>query len=268
MPLRSTHHRPTPGTTPGRRLLAGTARVAEVLWPFVLVVLLWQSWISLGRVPAIVAPGPLTAVEALLAGFVAAVPDILATLLVIGLGLCAGMAAGIGLAALTWFSPLLSGLLTPVVVLVNAIPSIALIPIVASVVGFNFTTVVSVAALITFFPAFVLTASGLRAPPPGADDVMSVIGAGRFARFRHVALPAAVPHMVTALRIGSMLSVLGALTAEWLLGTSGMGYRLALAQQVMDTGTAWNFSLLGVVLSLVVFGIASSIERRVINHFR
>lgn len=232
------------------------------------MIVLWQSWITLDRVPAIVAPGPFAALQALLGGAAAAVPDILATLLVVALGLAFGMGAGVGLATATWFSPLLSGLLTPLLVLVNAIPSVALIPIVASILGFGFTTVVGVAALITFFPAFVLTSSGFSAAPAGAHDVMSVIGAGRFARFRHVALPAAVPNMVTALRIGAMLSVLGAMTAEWLLGTSGMGYRLALAQQVVDTANAWNFSLLGVVLSLVVFGIANSIERHVAPLFR
>src|SRR5690606_40193112 len=97
-------------------------------------------------------------------------PDLLATCAVIATGLCAGMLLGVGLASLAWFSPLLSGMLTPAVVLLNAVPSVALIPIVASVFGFNTVTVVAIAALITFFPAFVLTRSGLDAVPPGAGD--------------------------------------------------------------------------------------------------
>lgn len=249
------------------RARAIAARTVDFLWPFAVIVLLWQAWISIGDVPAMVAPAPYAALRAAATGIVGVLPDLLDTLGVIAAGLVLGMGAGIGLAALTWFSPVLAGLLTPLTVLINTIPSVALIPIVASVLGFNVMTVIGVAALITFFPAFALTVSGLRAVPPGAVDLMAVIGAGRLARFRHVALPAALPNMVMALRIGAMLSVLGALTAEWLLGTSGIGYRLALAQQIMDTRAAWTLSLVGVALSLVIFGLATSLERAVLRRF-
>ncbi|MGE3990818.1 ABC transporter permease [Pseudorhodoplanes sp.] len=237
-------------------------------WPFVLIIAVWQAWIVFGRVPEIVAPSPLLAFTHAAEQLRAIGPDLLATLKVVAAGLTLGMSAGIALAIAAWFSPLLSGVLTPPTVLLNAIPSIALIPVLGSIFGFNPMTVVVVAALITFFPAFVLTRSGLDAVPPSAPDVLAALGANRRARFLYLALPAALPNMATALRIGAMLSVLGALTAEWLLGTDGLGFRLALAQQVMDTTQAWNISMVGVALSLMIFVLATLLERTIVRRFR
>jgi len=244
------------------------SKTLNVLWPFVLLLSLWQAWIVIDEVPPLIALSPWLALKGAVLSLGQLLPDLLATCAVIATGLCAGMLLGVGLASLAWFSPLLSGMLTPAVVLLNAVPSVALIPIVASVFGFNTVTVVAIAALITFFPAFVLTRSGLDAVPPGAGDLFGVLGASRRSRFVHLALPAALPNVATALRIGAMLSVLGALTAEWLLGTQGLGYRLALAQQVMDTDLAWSISVLGVAFSLVVFALATMLERLVAARFR
>ena len=254
--------------TPSRGFWWRAAGIAMAPWPFVLIIAAWQAWIVFGHVPEIVAPSPLQAFAQLAGQIRALGPDIVATLTVIAAGLALGMGTGVLLAFTAWFSPVLSGVLTPPTVLLNAIPSIALIPVVGSIFGFNPMAVVVIAALITFFPSFVLTRSGLDAVPPSAPDVMAALGADRVARFRYLALPAALPNMAAALRIGAMLSVLGALTAEWLLGTDGLGYRLALAQQAMDTTQAWNIGMLGVTLSLVIFVLATMLERVVVRRFR
>jgi ABC-type nitrate/sulfonate/bicarbonate transport system permease component len=259
-----------PGTSvpPSRGFWRSVVSIAMAPWPFVLIVAAWQAWIVFGHVPEIVAPPPLQAFTQLAGQMRALGPDIAATLTVVAAGLTLGMSVGVLLAFAAWFSPVLSGVLTPPTVLLNAIPSIALVPVVGSIFGFNPMAVIAVAALITFFPSFVLTRSGLDAVPPSAPDVMAALGADRSARFRHLALPAALPNMAAALRIGAMLSVLGALTAEWLLGTDGLGYRLALAQQAMDTTQAWNIGTLGVALSLVIFVLATMLERMVVRRFR
>lgn len=237
-------------------------------WPFVLIIVAWQAWIVFGNVPEIVAPSPLQAFTHFAAQLRDLAPDLVATLGVIAAGLMLGMGFGMMLAFGAWFSPVLSSALTPPTVLLNAIPSVALIPVIGSIFGFNPAAVIVVTALITFFPSFVLTRSGLEAVPPSAPDVMAALGADRRARFLYLALPAALPNMAAALRIGAMLSALGALTAEWLLGTDGLGYRLALAQQAMDTTQAWNIGILGVALSLVVFMLATILERVIVQRFR
>ncbi|WP_397473791.1 ABC transporter permease [Pusillimonas sp.] len=259
----TTTHRP--GNAPWGRPLAN---LLNVIWPFLLLISLWHAWIVIDEVPQLVALSPWLALKGMVSYFGELVPDMLATSAVIGTGLLAGMLMGVALASFAWFSPLLGGMLTPAVVLINAVPSVALIPIVASIFGFNTAAVVAIAALITFFPAFVLTRSGLDAVPPGSDDLFSVLGSSRHARFTHLALPAALPNVATALRIGAMLSVLGSLTAEWLLGTQGLGYRLALAQQIMDTELAWSICMLAIAFSLLVFGSATLLERYIASRFR
>ncbi|TCL05162.1 MULTISPECIES: ABC transporter permease [Sodalis] len=252
----------------GRGAGRAAAGLIRMIWPYCLIILLWQCWLVLDDVPALIAPSPLQTLAGTVTGFAQYLPDLLTTLMVIGTGLGLGMLLGITVASLSWFSPMLSGVLTPLTILLNTLPSIALIPIVASIFGYTLYTIIVIAALISYFPAFVLTRSGLDSIPPGAADLLHVLGAGKRRHYLHVALPAAVPNIITALRISAMLSVVGALTAEWLLGTRGLGYRLAKAQQIMDTDQAWQVSLIGVVLSLVIFGIASGLERKVSMKFR
>lgn len=237
-------------------------------WPFVLLIAAWQAWIVIGNVPEIVAPSPLQVLTHFAGQVRDLAPDLAATLRVVAAGLAFGMGTGVALACCAWFSPVLSGVLTPPTVLLNAIPSIALVPLIGSVFGYNAAAVIVIAALITFFPAFVLTRSGLDTAPPSSTDMLAALGADRSAVFRNLALPAALPNMAAALRIGAMLSVVGALTGEWLLGTDGLGRRLAMAQQAMDATQAWNIGMLGVALSLVIFVLATSLERMVVRHFR
>jgi NitT/TauT family transport system permease protein len=142
-------------------------RFVSLYWPALVLLGLWQGWVSLAHVPAIVMPAPL-AVGAELAGhpgFYAR--EGLTTLGVALAGLVAGAAISVALAAGAWFSPYATAALTWPVLLIQATPIVALMPVVARVLGYDQRTVVASAALITVFPTLSLAAAGLRALPRG-----------------------------------------------------------------------------------------------------
>ena len=85
--------------------------------------------------------------------------------------------------------------------------------------------------IITFFPSFVFTTAGLRDLPHGSQDLFSVLGASRRATLRRLALPAAVPNMAIALRLAAAHAILAAMIAEFLMGTTGLGYLFAVTKQ-------------------------------------
>jgi ABC-type nitrate/sulfonate/bicarbonate transport system permease component len=131
----------------------------------------------------------------------------------------------------------------------------------ARLLGYGEPTVVASAAAITFLPTFVLVGAGLRQTPPGAAELFGVFGASRWQRLKLLALPSAVPNVLTALRIAAADSVLAALVAEYLMGQTGLGNMLADAQSQLLTAQAWSASLIATVLSVAAFATARAVER-------
>ncbi|MGP6156884.1 MAG: ABC transporter permease [Vulcanimicrobiaceae bacterium] len=229
-------------------------------WPLLFLLLAWQLWVSFGQVAAIVAPTPLAVATELVTHPADFAREGGATLLVALAGLALGALLSLALAVLTWFSPLLSGAVSFPALLVQATPLVALMPVLARVLGYDQRTVVAAAALIAFFPTFVLAVSGLRALPPGAQDVFSILGASRFARLRLLALPSAVPNLLTALRISSANCILAALVAEYLMGTTGLGRLFAVSESSFEIARAWAACLVATVLSVLGYLATQRLE--------
>jgi len=165
------------------------------------------------------------------------------------------------LAVALWLTPFAAGVLTVPALLVQSTPLIATLPVLARLLGYGEQTVIAAAVLITFLPTFVLVGSGLRASPAGADGVFTALGAKRWSRLWLLALPAAVPSALVAIRIAAANSILAALIAEFLIGQSGLGRLFADAQSQFLTARSWSASLVATVLSVAAYFLARRLER-------
>jgi NitT/TauT family transport system permease protein len=240
---------------------ARAGRVAEVAWPVVLVLLAWQVWIIAGHVPPLVAPAPGAVLAELGADPALYLAAALATIGVALAGLVLGTLLGIALAVAIWLTPFAAGAMTFPALLVQSTPLVAMLPVLARLLGYGEQTVVAAATLITFLPTFVLVGAGLRDTPPGTDAVFDVLGSARTTRLVRLALPAAVPHLLVALRIAAANSILAALIAEYLIGTLGLGRLFADAQSQLLTPRAWAASLVATALSVAAYTAARRLER-------
>jgi NitT/TauT family transport system permease protein len=239
---------------------AAARRFASLVWPVALLIGAWELWIVAGGVPSIVAPSPLAVARELGAHPLVYAGAAATTTAVAAAGLVIGLALGVGLAILVWLTPFAAGLLTFPALLVQSTPLVALLPVIARLLGYGEPTVVAAAALITFLPTFFVGA-GLRASPPGTDALFSALGASRVTRLRRLALPAAVPSGLTALRVAAANSLLAALVAEYLIGQTGLGRMFADAQTQMLTAQAWGASLVATALSVTAYALARRAER-------
>jgi len=236
-------------------------RFASLAWPFVFLLALWQGWIVFGHVPNIVAPSPAAVVLELVAHPALYLSAAAATSGVALAGLCIGLAVGIALAIAVWLTPFAAGALTLPALLVQSTPLVALLPVIARVLGYGEQTVITAAALITFLPTFVFVGAGLLNTPPGTDAVFAALGSSRPARLRLLALPAAMPSVLMALRVAAAGSLLAALVAEYLIGQSGLGRMFADAQTQLLTAQAWAASLVATALSVSAYALARRAER-------
>ncbi|QJQ97034.1 ABC transporter permease subunit [Halomonas sp. PA5] len=236
-------------------------------WPIALLFLLWQVWVMVMSYSAIVMPPPTAVLWDIVTNSNIYLHHTLMTLSTALLGLVGGMLLGGMLASLSWSSKVASGLLTPVTVMFSSVPVVALIPIIARLLGYDASTVIAVAVIITFFPSFVFMTAGLRALPNGSDGLFRVLGASRWSYFLHLALPSAMPSLAVALRLASSQAILAAMVAEFLMGTSGLGYLFAITMADFSTERAFGASLVTTFISLALFLIASRIEVRVKKRF-
>jgi ABC-type nitrate/sulfonate/bicarbonate transport system permease component len=239
----------------------GVWRVVAHLWVPLLLLAAWQAWITFGDVAPIVMPSPWASL-----GNIASNPgryfgEARITMVDATYGLVLGMAIGLVFAVAGWFTPFFSGLVTPVAMMLRSIPITAMIPVIARILGYNHKTTIAVAVLISIFPTFVFASSGLRTTPPGAADYFAVMHARRHARLLRLALPSALPNLFTALRISAGLCILGALVAEWLIGSGGLGYQLAITRIQFEIERMWGIAIVAATLSVLAFLGATRLER-------
>jgi NitT/TauT family transport system permease protein len=238
-------------------------RLVEDYWGVLLLLIAWQLWVVVNRFNPIVMPTPTAVLGDLLSHPEVYLRNVGITLAVAVFGLVVGMLVGTGLAVAAWFSPIASGLLNPLTVLFSSVPVVALIPVIARLLGYDTSTVLAIVVIITFFPSFVFASSGLRAPPPGAEDLLRVLGASRLAMLWRLALPAALPNLAIAFKLAAAHAILAAMVAEFLMGTSGLGYLFAKTKSDFQTEQAFGASAVATVISATAFLLAGLVERRV-----
>jgi NitT/TauT family transport system permease protein len=238
-------------------------RLVEDYWGVLLLLIAWQLWVVVNRFNPIVMPTPTAVLGDLLSHPEVYLRNVGITLAVAVFGLVVGMLVGTALAVAAWFSPIASGLLNPLTVLFSSVPVVALIPVIARLLGYDTSTVLAIVVIITFFPSFVFASSGLRAPPPGAEDLLRVLGASRLAMLWRLALPAALPNLAIAFKLAAAHAILAAMVAEFLMGTSGLGYLFAKTKADFQTEQAFGASAVATVISATAFLLAGWVERRV-----
>lgn len=238
-------------------------RLVEDYWGILLLLTAWQLWVVVSRFNPIVMPTPVAVLGDLTTHPEVYLRNVGITLAVAVFGLVAGMLVGTGLAIAAWFSPIASGLLNPLTVLFSSVPVVALIPVIARILGYDTSTVLAIVVIITFFPSFVFASSGLRAPPPGSEDLFRVLGASRLSLLWRLALPAAMPNLAVAFKLAAAHAILAAMVAEFLMGTSGLGYLFAKTKSDFQTEQAFGASAVATIISATAFLLAGWVEKRV-----
>jgi putative hydroxymethylpyrimidine transport system permease protein len=241
--------------------LGGARTFASRYWGVLGILAIWQVYVSTQNLNSIVVPSPTAVFADVLTEPGAYLPHVWSTTWVAFVGLCVGVTLGIAVAVLSWLSPLLSGIVTPPAMVFRSVPVVAMIPVIARLLGYDIRTVLAITVIISFFPSFVFTLSGLRDLPAGSADVFSVLGSSRLTYLRRLALPSAVPNLLVAIRLSAANCVLAALVAEFLMGTQGLGYLFVRTRSEMDMARSWGAALVATVLSVSAFVLAARLEQ-------
>ncbi len=239
-------------------------RVGPPLVIVALVVAFWQWYVVAYDVRPQVLPSPLRVVQQGWAYREQLWANTLPTLQVTAAGFAASLLLGWVLAVAVDFSPWLKRALTPLLVVSQTLPIVAVAPLLIIWFGFGLFPKVVVIALVTFFPIAVGLIEGFAATDRQATDLLRSMGASRWQQFRYVRLPGALPRFFTALRIGVTYAVTGAIFAEYVGATAGLGIFMSVQKNSFRTDLVLAAVVVTAVLSVGLFAVTHLIERTLV----
>ncbi|WP_458412152.1 ABC transporter permease [Schinkia sp. CFF1] len=173
------------------------------------------------------------------------------------LGFILGTLLGTVLAAILWWSERLSDILDPYLVILNAMPKVALGPILIVALGPGYTSIIAMGTIISVIITTIVVYTSFKEVDYNYIKVMQTFGATRIQIFQHTVLPASFPTIISTLKVNVGLSWVGIIVGEFLVSAKGLGYLIIYGFQV------FNFTL--VLMSLLLIAVFATIMYKVVE---
>ncbi|MEO3997904.1 ABC transporter permease [Mesorhizobium sp. CAU 1732] len=229
------------------------------------IVLVWEAYVRVFEVSPFILPSPVdvwSAVVALLSDprtYRHIWVTLFETVAGFAIAVVIGITFGGFLGKIRW----LERTLNPLIVGLQVMPKVALIPLFIVWFGFGMTSKVVLAAVIAFFPIMTNTILGIKSVERGHRDVMLALNASRWATFRDVELPNALPFILTGMEVGIVLATIGAIVGEYLGGSQGLGYMAVATLNAFDVKAMFGVIMLLTVLGLILYFLVVLLRRYV-----
>lgn len=258
--------RPTSPRSPRRHSRFALSRVLPPLVSGVLIVAVFEVAHRVEIIPAVLLPSPASVgeemVQLAVSGFFWS--NLWVTLQEALLGFAFGSLIGLVLGVAVGVSSLVARALYPYVVLVQAMPRVALAPVFIAVLGFGMASKVMTAIVICFFPVFINTLVGLQQVDENALSLMRSLRASRMQIFRKLQFPGALPVIFGGLKTAMTLAFIGAIVGELSAANAGVALLIEAAAFQLRMDAVFAAILWLAVVALVLFGVMEVLDRRIV----
>jgi NitT/TauT family transport system permease protein len=222
----------------------------------VAVTVLAEVVIRVSHISPLVLPRPTEVAQAAWTRRQALGPALLTTAEAVLMGLGLSALGGTLIAVLLSTSRWVERAFYPYAVFFQIVPIVAIAPLLVVWFGYGLLPVTVAACIVSVFPVIANTLAGLRSVDPALRDLFKLYGAGPLATLWKLKLPAALPHIITGLRIAAGLAVIGAIVGE-LVGGGGLGDMVITAMRELHTDMVFAAVLYAAGLGLALFGLVS-----------
>jgi len=239
--------------------LVTRSSVLTVVGALAVFVLIWRAIVFIGGYPAFILPTP----EAVFGRWLGAIgdgilwPHFITTLSEVALGFTVGATSGLVIGYVLARSALVERLASPYLVAAQAVPILAVAPLLALWFGPGLLSKVVICSLIVFFPVAISTMVGIRSVDPRLLELGRSLRATQRQVLTTLEIPAALPSILGGMRVGVTLAVVGAVVGEWAGAERGLGVLINLARgSLFDIPLMFaallTLALMGIVLYLAV----------------
>ena len=232
-------------------------------WTFTIAMfVIWEAVVYLFNIPYFFLPPPTAILQAFREYWGPIYRNSLFTLstTMIGFGLAVGFGLLLGL-LVGWSRAIYAGLY-PLMIGFNAIPKVAVVPILVLWFGIGFLPAVLTAFLISFFPIVVNVATGLATIEPELEDVLKALGASKFDIMRKVGIPRTLPYFFGSLKIAITLAFVGSVISESIASNYGIGNLMLQAQAQFQVPLIFAGLVALAVEGIVMYWLMAVLENR------
>ena len=242
-------------------------RVGTALLSAAAFLVFWKLVTVIGGYPEYILPAPEVVLERAVRAIGSGVlwEHTAVTLIEVVLGFAVGATVAILIGIALGKSVLVERVLSPYIVAAQAVPILALAPLLDIWFGGGLLARVVICALIVFFPIAIATMVGIRSADPLLDEMLRSLGASAAQRTRMLEIPSALPVIFGGLRVGVTLAVIGAVVAEWAGASVGLGVLINIANQgLFDTPLMFVALAVLAIIGLTFYGLVVLVERRLV----
>jgi NitT/TauT family transport system permease protein len=241
-------------------------RTVERAGPVILIVVLVVLWQVLTRafdIPKFLLPAPTDIATLMVDEWPLIQMHSIVTIGGIVSGYVTAVLFALAISALMIRFPLVERLIMPIFVGLQSVPKIAIAPLILVWVGAGMGSKVAIVASIAFFPVVINTMVGFKEVDRGLADVFRSVDANERQMFFRLRLPYAMPYIFAGLRIATTLAVLGAIVAEWLAASNGLGYLVLSGSFNFNTARSFAAIIALAVIGTTFFAFMSWVERMI-----
>jgi NitT/TauT family transport system permease protein len=182
-------------------------------------------------------------------------------------GFIVGVLLGAAIGLSTWWSKVYANVLEPYLVTFNAVPKLALAPVLIILFGIGFQSKVALAVLLCVVPTAIAAYGGVKSIDPDLETLLFSLGAKRRHVFTKVVVPSAMPWIVSSLHINIGLALAGTIVGEFIASQAGVGRMILYAGQTMDINLVWVGVVVLSILAIAMYLAVSWFEKVVLKGF-
>jgi ABC-type nitrate/sulfonate/bicarbonate transport system permease component len=227
----------------------------------VALLLIWQAAAMTGFIPGYMLPSPVRVAGAFIADFPLLMRHLGRTLVEAAWGLMISVAASVVLAILMDANRFLKRSVTPLLLLTQTMPVIALAPLLILWMGYGMAPKITLIFLTCFFPLTIGLLGGFDQADEDAVRLLQSMGAVRWQIYRYIKLPQGMPSFFSGLKIAGSYSIIGAVISEWLGGDAGLGVYMIRVRRSYSFDRMFAVILLTAVLSLLLMKLITELEK-------
>ncbi|MEM1353033.1 MAG: ABC transporter permease [Pseudomonadota bacterium] len=217
-----------------RRRIEEVAKYVIPLTVMAIAIWYWDRLVVWNEIEPYILPGPGLVMETLIEDWGTLSQSLLVTLQITGLALLVAVVGGVGLAVLFSLSRFAEMSFSPFAVILQVTPIVSIAPLIFIYIENRLIGLLLCAWIVAFFPILANTTLGLKSADHNLRDLFTIYRANRWQRLVHLQLPSALPYFLGGLKIAGGLALIGAVVAEYVAGTGGIGSGLAF--RILEAG--------------------------------
>lgn len=237
--------------------------IAAAPWLYTIgLFVVWELVVRVFSLPQYLLPAPSNIAISIWQYWPAIWKNSLQTLYTTTVGFVLAVVGGLALGILVGWSRFIYAGLYPLMVGFNAIPKVAVVPILVIWFGIGTIPAILTAFLIAFFPIVVNVATGLATIEPEMEDVLRALGAKKMDIMLKVGIPRSMPYFFGSLKIAITLAFVGSVIAETVAANSGLGHMMLAAQSQFNVPLVWAGLIMLAIEGIIMYAVMAWVEMR------